>query len=235
MYKSLKINRLCAFFFFFLLFFALIIGLNGCLKEEIKTEAPTRSLFLRYAKNFKIDTLQQGALHVSVQVFIGKDTSTYEYLLLKNGASTPQGYTSLPIIHIPIKRAVILSGSHHAYLKLLDAEKTIVGFSNKKYAADSSLFNQITLGNILEIGDGPSLQQEAIYNLKPDVIIAFATGSAFDSNLEKLKKAKIPVLYVSEWQETSPLGKAEWIYLLCRGVADLSRAINRKATYLTNW
>lgn len=213
MYKSLKINRLCAFFFFFLLFFALIIGLNGCLKEEIKTEAPTRSLFLRYAKNFKIDTLQQGALHVSVQVFIGKDTSTYEYLLLKNGASTPQGYTSLPIIHIPIKRAVILSGSHHAYLKLLDAEKTIVGFSNKKYAADSSLFNQITLGNILEIGDGPSLQQEAIYNLKPDVIIAFATGSAFDSNLEKLKKAKIPVLYVSEWQETSPLGKAEWIYL----------------------
>ena len=101
MYKSLKINRLCAFFFFFLLFFALIIGLNGCLKEEIKTEAPTRSLFLRYAKNFKIDTLQQGALHVSVQVFIGKDTSTYEYLLLKNGLFLPQTTIIPSSIHQP--------------------------------------------------------------------------------------------------------------------------------------
>lgn len=212
MHKSLKINRLYGFFFHFLVVLAVLVALNGCTKEE-KFQHSKNSFPLQYAKNFQLDSLSQGLLGVSVRVFLGKDTIQHKYLFLEKNKAIPKELSTWKVIRTPVEKIVVMSGSHYAYLKHLKASDRVIGFGNKNNTADSILYHQIESGNIKDVGEGPHLKQEQLYNLQPDVIIAFATGGAFDSNLEKLEAMGIPVLYVSEWQEPSALGKLEWLYL----------------------
>ena len=224
MHKSLKINRLYAFFFFFLSILAPVALLNGCSKEE-KLDSSLRNLPLQYAKNFQLDTLSEGVLRLTVQVFLGEDSIKHHYILRENEKPIPESFKNTTIIPVPVKKMVVMSGSHYAFLKHLGAEERVIGFSDKKNIADSTLYNQIISEKVKEVGEGSFLKQELLYKLKPDVIVAFATGYSFDSNLEKIAQLGIPVLYVSEWQEASPLAKFEWIFLF-DALVKMDRSVN---------
>ena len=60
---------------------------------------------------------------------------------------------------------------------------------------------------------GGSLNVESVLALQPDLVMVSANpgGSA---SYQPLINAGIPVVVNAEWQEASPLGKAEWVKLL---------------------
>ena len=204
---------LCIFFFLF-----------SCTKTENFSETETKKFPLKYAENYQIDSLDNKNFLISVQVFLANDTVTTKYLLTKNDSSVFQKkYKDAIKIHIPVKRIVALSGTYYAFLDALEETERIVGFSSAKEAADTLLYKKIKANQIAEVSKNHRIDEERIYKLNPDLVLNYATGSAFDADLTKLKKAGIPVLLTSEWQEISPLGKAEWIYLF-RFLTDNFRA-----------
>lgn len=113
---------------------------------------------------------------------------------------------------IPVRRLVVLSSAQVGYLLRLGAADRIVAVGEGKYIADSSLYARVANGDVAEIGYGNSMDFEKLVSLKPDYVMTFATGGSQD-DYERLGALGLPAMLTSEWQEESPLAKAEWIKL----------------------
>ena len=61
---------------------------------------------------------------------------------------------------------------------------------------------------------GPEMNYELLLGLKPDVVLLYGIGDAQTAVTDKLKELYIPYMYVGEYLEESPLGKAEWLVAL---------------------
>ena len=61
---------------------------------------------------------------------------------------------------------------------------------------------------------GPEMNYELLIGLKPDVVLLYGIGDAQTAVTDKLKELSIPYLYMGEYLEESPLGKAEWMIVL---------------------
>ena len=61
---------------------------------------------------------------------------------------------------------------------------------------------------------GPEINYELLLGLKPDVVLLYGIGDAQTAVTDKLKELAIPYMYVGEYLEESPLGKAEWLIAL---------------------
>ncbi len=196
-------------------------------KTKKINESSQHSLSLQYAENFSIDTLSDHFLGLSVRICSKNDTVESRYLLrLPHGArelaesdktiikkSLPKVWRDMPVIALPVSKVILLSGSYYAYFKRLGKEKVVIGFSDKKQTADSALFRKIEVGQVREVGDGQNISEEKLFALHPDLVVSFAVGNAFDADFMRLKQTGIPVLLTSEWQEPTPLARAEWIRL----------------------
>ena len=55
------------------------------------------------------------------------------------------------------------------------------------------------------------MNYELLIGLKPDVVLLYGIGDAQTAVTDKLKELSIPYLYMGEYLEESPLGKAEWM------------------------
>jgi len=65
--------------------------------------------------------------------------------------------------------------------------------------------------NITDVGYEESLNYEMILSLKPDIILVYGVESEKVSYLTKLEELGLPVVFVAEYLEDTPLAKAEWI------------------------
>ena len=114
------------------------------------------------------------------------------------------------MVEVPVKQIVVTSTTHIPSLEMLNTLETLIGFPNLKYISSERTRTKISEGKITEIGKNEDLNTEILIDLNPDAVIGFAVDGN-NSAYSTLRKAGIPVLYNSDWTETSPLGKAEWI------------------------
>jgi iron complex transport system substrate-binding protein len=61
-----------------------------------------------------------------------------------------------------------------------------------------------------EVGSGPTVNIELLVDIGPDLIMTFGMGGEWDTH-PKLEEAKLPYVINAEWNEQTPLGRAEWI------------------------
>lgn len=105
------------------------------------------------------------------------------------------------------KRIICMSSTHIAMLDALGETDKIVGVSGKQYVSNEIVKNNPT---IADVGYEGNIDYEAIVSVKPDLILLFSINGA--SSMEpKLKELGIPYLYIGDYVEENPLGKAEWI------------------------
>jgi iron complex transport system substrate-binding protein len=110
------------------------------------------------------------------------------------------------------QRVVALSSAQIGYMLRLGLENRLVGVGEGKYIADSSLYARVAAGQVAEVGSGSTISLEKLVALQPDLVLSFATGGGHD-DYERIEALKLPLMLTSEWQEDSPLAKAEWIKL----------------------
>lgn len=186
-----------------------ILFLLGC---NEKKEAVRGSLFLDkkaivfdFAENVKLDSFPGGwLLEIRSERWLLLDKS-------KDQLSIPKELVNLPIIKVPVERAVILSTSYLGYLLHLGLEEKIVGISEKKHIADTAFYRFVENQNIPSVGNGALLSLEKLYSLRPDLVLTFSTGDAKHNDFLRMKSLNLPVILMAEWNEVSPLAKAEWI------------------------
>lgn len=58
------------------------------------------------------------------------------------------------------------------------------------------------------------MNYELLLGLKPDIVLLYGIGDAQTAITDKLKELSIPYIYMGEYLEESPLGKAEWMVVL---------------------
>ncbi|MBR5693517.1 MAG: ABC transporter substrate-binding protein [Fibrobacter sp.] len=137
----------------------------------------------------------------------------------------------------PFRRVVVLSSAQIGFMARLGVTDRIVGVGEGKYIVDSTLLARVAAGEVAEVGNGPSISLEKVVALKPDLVMTFATGGSYD-DYQRLKPLGIPLFVTSEWQESDPLAKLEWIKLfgMMFGVDSLATAIyeQTKADYLSS-
>ncbi|WP_407446505.1 ABC transporter substrate-binding protein [Fibrobacter sp.] len=218
----LKINTLRTFFGPVLgartaLLAATFMLLMGCSQEKTpeKTTADCAPLPpLQYSKNLKIGT-SCGEQMAEIRSIVGSDTLVKRFVLRPKGSSIgtlPKGLEGATVLQVPLARAVALSSAQVGFMARLGLENAIAAVGEGKFIADSALYERVQKGEVAEVGSGPTLSLEKLLALKPDLVMNFATGGAYD-DYQRIEALGLPLMLTSEWQEEHPLAKAEWIKL----------------------
>ena len=198
-----------ATFGFFMAFSA--FGLSGC-KNEAEGDKKTADCgelpSLEFSENLKIGKLC-GEDFAEIRSIVGRDTLIKRFKLGE-----------------PLKRVVALSSSQVGYMLRLGLRDRIVAVGEGRYLVDSVLYARVAAGEVAEVGNGPTLSLEKLVATKPDLVFDFATGGGMD-DYERIGAIGLSLMLTSEWQERSPLAKAEWIKLFGRlfGVEALADSI----------
>jgi len=190
---------------------------------------------------------------------VGKDTLVHKFVMMDSAAASlgtdlrrrgfPEEWRSAFVLQVPLRRVVALSTSQVGYLLRLGLRDRIIGVSDGNYIADSILYYRTQRGSSREqtqaVAGAPEFVESIGYDagaleklmaLKPDLIFDFTTGGDYD-NYEQIARTSLPLMLTSEWQESSPLAKLEWIklYGVLFGIRPLADSIyeDEKSKYET--
>jgi iron complex transport system substrate-binding protein len=179
-------------------------------KQETKAQSEiTTTNTVKYAKGFSIENYSNYSI-VTVRNPWPKASKSYQYILKNKNGIIPDSLKNNIVINIPVQSIVVTSTTHIPSLEMLNEEKTLVGFPNLAYVSSEKVRALIDAKKIKELGNNQSLNTEVLIDLQPNVII----GYGLDNNnptLDNLEKSGLKVLLNGDWNEQTPLGKAEWI------------------------
>lgn len=192
---------------------ASLLLLVSCISnKKTSLEAFNQDIYTpEYASGFKIlgaDNVQSTLIQVFNPWQGAKDVEM-SYFISRNGEQAPAGFTG-PTIPAGAKQIVCMSSSYIAMLDALGQADRIVAVSGIDYVS-----NPYIIAHKDSIKDmGPEMNYELLLGLKPDVVLLYGIGDAQTAVTDKLKELSIPYMYVGEYLEESPLGKAEWMVAL---------------------
>lgn len=146
-----------------------------------------------------------------VVIFNTKGDEVAHYALVdRNAAEKPDIPEDAVEIKVPLKSVVVDSEVYASAFEDLGKEDAIRGIFDAQYVTSEPLKARIASGKIAKLGQTSSANLERILALAPDAIMI----SYFDGmNSQDLDKLGIPVIKMYDLQESTPLGRAEWIKL----------------------
>jgi iron complex transport system substrate-binding protein len=200
------------FFLLLLLFLQACNTENTTRQEQQNTEKSSYAdqAELRHAKGFSIQYYQHYKL---LTIKSADQKSPEKFILLEKGTAKPQGYRDAQVISIPVKSMVGMSSMHIGLLALLKSENILSGLGNLQYVYAPSVLSRIKAGKIAEVGKDNGLNQEKLVELHPDLVMTMGYPGTKADHYSILKQAGIPVMTNSEWIETTPLARCEWVKL----------------------
>ena len=164
---------------------------------------------IRYAKGFSINK-HDGFSVLKITNPWPKANKSYTYILKEKNGIIPDSLEGFTTIQIPIQSIIVTSTTHIPSLEMLNVENSLIGFPNLNYISSEKVSDRIDANKVKEIGRNQVLNNEIILDLKPDLIV----GYGIDNNnpaYDNLEKSGLKVIYNGDWNEQTPLGKAEWI------------------------
>jgi len=178
--------------------------------KDLKAPSPIETESnIKYATGFEINTFE-GYKTIKLKNPWPGTSKTFTYALVEKNGSLPNPESYDAVVEVPVKRIVVTSTTHIPSIEMLDKNEALVGFPNLNYISSKKTRQSISEEKITELGKNEDINTEILIDLKPDVVIGFAVDGN-NSAFATIGKTGIPVLYNSDWTETSPLGKAEWI------------------------
>ena len=66
-------------------------------------------------------------------------------------------------------------------------------------------------GDIRDVGYDTNVNYELLASLRPDIVFIYGVGGENTAVTDKFRELHIPFIYIGEYMETTPLGKAEWL------------------------
>lgn len=157
---------------------------------------------IEYFNNYKVITVLNPWRDADVQ---------FRYVLVQCGTPPPDNVGDALVIEVPVKSVVAMSTSQLPHLSELGLLDKLVGVDSFLYINNPEVRKKIAAGELVEIGGGGQVNVERALDLQPDLIMTYGVGNPeFDAH-PKLLEAGLKVVLNSEYMETSPLGRAEWI------------------------
>lgn len=188
-----------------------LILVFGCKKNTIETPTEITAVNnqVQYAKGFSIHKYE-GFSVVKVINPWPNATKNYTYILKEKNGIVPDSLQHFTTIVVPIKNIVVTSTTHIPSLEMLEVENSLVGFPNLDYISSEKVRSLIEQGKVKELGQNQDLNTEVLIDLNPDVLIGYGIDNK-NPTLDNLEKSGIIIMLNGDWNEQTPLGKAEWI------------------------
>lgn len=161
----------------------------------------------RYATGFNISEDDSGNRLLRVTRPWQGDSPTEQTLAIFKSEAEARGYRGEHIIGAA-ERVVCMSTSHIAMLDILGRVDAIVGVSGKQY-----VMNEYVGGSeeVYDVGYDSNLDFERLISLNPDLVLMYGVSAENGAVTGKLRELSIPYIYLGDYTEQSPLGKAEWV------------------------
>lgn len=140
----------------------------------------------------------------------GDHTAEQHLILLRGKAKAPRN-AEIQAVHAPVQRVVCMSSSHVALFDALGQADRIVGVSGLDYIMNPRIRERSLCGEVRDVGYDTNLNFELLTALHPDVILLYGISGENTTITGKLRELGIPYLYIGDYVEESPLGKAEWL------------------------
>ena len=158
-----------------------------------------------YAQGFQMK--EEGALRILYvkKSWLSDDQNYFIYVLYPREDSLlyrgKRGY-----IPYPVQNAVCLSTTHVAYLEAIGQSDLITGVSGIRYLSNQQVHNRAR-----DVGYEGGIDYELLLSIRPDVVFAYGIAGASNAYLKPLAKMGMPVVFMGDYLENHPLGKAEYM------------------------
>lgn len=166
----------------------------------------------QYAGGFEI-LGKEGSASTLIRVrdpWQGADSVVTELFIARGGEDAPAGFEG-QVLEGDARRIVAMSSTHIAMLDAFGAVRTVVGVSGIDYIFNRDI--QARRDSVGDVGYEGNVNYERLMSLDPDLVLLYGVNGA--SSMEgKLRELGIPYMYVGDYLEDSPLGKAEWLVAL---------------------
>lgn len=169
---------------------------------EKVTIADATGWTIEYHHNYKVITVLNPWRNADV---------TFRYVLVQCGTPPPAETGDALIVEVPVKTVVAMSTTQLPHLAELGVIDKLVGVDSFLYINNQTVRAKINAGELVEIGSGGQVNIEQALELQPDLIMTYGVGNPEYDAHPKLLEAGLKVVLNSEYMETSPLGRAEWI------------------------
>lgn len=165
-----------------------------------------------YAAGFDIrGTRDDDATLVTIRnPWQGAEQVEQHLLVLRNDADAPDDFDG-QIVHAPVHRVACLSSSHVALFDALGEVRRIRGVSGIDYIANPYIREHRLCGEVRDIGYDANLDFELLAAMRPNIVLLYGVAGENTVLTGKLRELDIPYIYIGEYLEPAPLGKAEWL------------------------
>ncbi len=201
--------------------FLLLLSGVGCQSEHSDQTHPQvtadsvhfpHKVQAEYARGFRISYHKNHKLFEIIKPFQDQ-VDTLRYALVPRELSDVVQVKGAEEIAIPIKSLMATSATHIGLADMLGAIDIITGMAGADYVYNKKVRQGIEDGNIVSLPQG-ELNKEEVLSLDPDLMMISGGQSSQFDNYKVLMDSDINVMVNSEWLETTPLGKAEWVKVL---------------------
>ncbi len=162
-----------------------------------------------YAKGFEIRGAQgRESTLVSVSnPWQGAEEVSQQLLIVRGEEAVPRGYEG-QVLRGDAQRVVAMSSTHVAMLDAVGATDCVAGVSGRLYISNPRILARAD--SVGDVGYEGNIDYECLLSLAPDVVLLYGVSGA--SSMEsKLAELGIPYIYIGDYVEECPLGKAEWM------------------------
>jgi iron complex transport system substrate-binding protein len=177
---------------------------EGNIKEQ---DNHAEIIHIKYAKGFSVSDYGDFKL-VDMQDPSGENVLTYKYALAKRNTDHGKIPSDYQIIEVPLKNVICMTTLQISNFIKLDATDRIVGMTSTRFLFNKSLNEQLKNGQTSKIGIEGEFDGELVLSLNPDIILIspFKRGG-----YDAIRDLGVPLVSFLGYQESSPLGQAEWI------------------------
>ncbi len=191
---------------------SVFVGCTSASKDEVSIFS--EELYTpKFASGFEIVKAEEGEsslLRITKPWQGATDKDQEELLILRGGEQKPAGYKG-NVLNEKAERIVALSSTFVAMFDRVEATNLVVGVSGIDYISNPIIGERARTGLVKDVGYDSNLNFELLTTLRPDIVLLYSSSGANSSVVSKLTELNIPYLYIGDYAEESPLGKAEWM------------------------
>ena len=178
--------------------------------DQAKHDSPQGKSMVKYAIGFDLLNFESyKVLHLFQHS--SDATDTLSYVLYDQGAKVDDQFSSLEKILVPQQDIAMLHSSYISFFDLCQSIDHIKAISEAKYIYNDNVYNAVKNHELYEVGYGETLDKEKLLELGVSSVVTVGFPNAPNKSQEMLSELGIPVLVFSDWQESTLLGRAEWI------------------------
>lgn len=213
-----------------------VIGAQNNKVTDTKQYEPVeQGSYVEYAELFNVHydgdrkILTDGANRTLILQRSGETQPVADYSGHKTAALPPEYAESVDnTILVPAKRIIVFSSTHAAMMDRLGIADRIVGVAwggGYEWYIDS-IKDGLGTGRIRDVGQGNNPNYEEIVSLKPDLVVLVGGTGMWEDKARKLDELGIKYVVNSEWLESDPVARFEWIKFFAALTDDEEKAVS---------